>query len=273
MKENTDRSPKRGRKIRITLASIILAVAATGVGFYWYSSQQLDKINYTEVPESNEELGIEEPAQEDKEIKEVNQEVTNILLLGVDTLENASDAIMVLTIDEINKKIKLSSLMRDSYIYYGKGKINKLNYAYHYGGSLQSLKTVNQTYKLDIKNYIKVDFGALAHIIDAVGGINIEIKSAEISILNYYIKDISIIEKMPYTPVKAAGTQKLNGLQSVAYTRIRYVGEYDFQRTERQRNVLKAMLDKVKELPVTAYPGIMSKLAPYLETSLRKRNF
>lgn len=261
---------RKHRKIIIAVASILLLLVAAIGGLYLYSTKQLNKVNYTEVPKSNEELGIEEPIQDKTDNTEEKQEVVNLLLLGVDKLENASDSIIVLTIDPISKKIKLSSLMRDSYIYYGKDKINKLNYAYHYGGPLLSIKTVNQTYKMDIKDYIKVDFGELVHLIDAVGGINIDIRSDEISTLNYYVRDIAAIEKIPATPVKTAGMQKLNGLQAVAYTRIRYVGEYDFQRTERQRTVLKAMFDRVKELPVTSYPGILSKLAPYIETSLKK---
>lgn len=261
---------KKGLTVLVSVFAVIAAIAS---GVFWYSNRQLNKINYTEVPQSNEELGIEEPIQPQnvpKITKEEDGKITNILLLGVDKLENASDSIIVLTIDEISKRIKLSSLMRDSYIFYGNGKINKLNYAYHYGGPVLSIKTVNQTYKLDIKDYMKVDFGELLHIIDAIGGVNIDVRSDEISTLNYYVRDIAAIEKMPATPVKNAGVQNLNGMQAVAYTRIRYVGEYDFQRTERQRLVLKAMFEKVKELNVTSYPGVLSKLAPYIETSLKK---
>lgn len=194
--------------------------------------------------------------------------VKNILLLGVDDQEKASDSNIILSIDETSKQIKLSSIMRDTYIYYGKDKVNKLNYAYHYGGPQLAIKTINEKFKLDITDYIMVNFAGLTKIIDRIGGVEIDVKQNEVGLLNKYAKNISIVDKTEYTPISNSGKQILNGQQATAYCRIRYVGNQDYERTERQRRVLEQIFEKVKDKPITEYPLILNDIAPNITTSL-----
>lgn len=261
---------KNNKAIRyITTVLIIIVLFCLGIFIYSYS--QLNKIKSTKLPEE-EAAPKETPVQvKDGNGKDQNaHKVTNILFLGVDKLENASDSIMILSLDDSSKTVKMTSIMRDSYVFFGKDKINKINYAYHYGGPALSVKTVNDSFNMDIKDYIKVDFAALHKIIDSLGGIDIDIKKEEIDIINFYIRDIATIEKITPQPVTKAGLQRLSGLQAVAYTRIRYVGNQDYERTERQRRVLKLLFEKVKDVSLLSLPSIASNITPYLETSLDK---
>ncbi|KUO71333.1 MAG: hypothetical protein APF77_24590 [Clostridia bacterium BRH_c25] len=205
--------------------------------------------------------------------KEQEAKVTNIALFGIDTgrekYEAAhSDAIMVLSIDKSNKKIKLTSFMRDTYVEIeGHGK-NKLNAAYTLGGPELAVKTLNRNFGLDITDYAIADFVGLSNIIDTMGGVEVEIKEKEIQEINKYMKEVAEMKKEKATPVKEAGLQLLNGNQATAYARIRKVGEGDFDRAERQKNVLSALFGKLENQDITKYPGIAATLLPYIKTSL-----
>ncbi len=258
----------KGKKAAISIIAVVLVIL---IGYGAFAVVQVKKIKTVKLPKSDEEIGIKEQPKVIKDEQGNDRDkpkVTNILLLGVDKQEDASDSIIVFSIDDTSKSIKMSSLMRDSYIDFGKGKVNKLNYAYHYGGPLLSVKTINENYNLDIRDYIKVDFGALDKIIDSLGGVNINVKPEEIRLLNMCVKDIARIEGTSPKYLKNSGLQKLNGQQAVAYCRIRYVGNYDYERTERQRRVLKALFQSAKDIPPTKYPSVISEISPYLETSL-----
>ena len=206
-------------------------------------------------------------------LKDPEDKVTNIALFGIDTgrekYESAhSDAIMVLSIDKAYKKIKLTSFMRDTYVEIEEHGKDKLNAAYALGGPELAVKTINQNFGLDITDYAIVDFVGLSNIIDAMGGVEVEVKEQEIQEVNKYMKEVAEIKKEKATPVKKAGAQLLNGNQATAYARIRKVGEGDFDRAERQKNVLSALYKKLEDQGITKYPGIVAALLPYVKTSL-----
>lgn len=208
-----------------------------------------NKMQYKDIKLPDSELGI----NEEMVTKEDERNITNILLLGVDNEEDASDSIMVLSINKDKSSLKLTSIMRDSYIFFGDDKVNKLNYAYHYGGPELSIKTINENYDLDIRDYVKVDFNGLDNIIDGLGGIEMDITSEELPIIN---------------GLKKGGKQTLNGAQAVIYSRIRKVGNNDYGRTDRQRKVMQEILRKLNSVPVTQYPKLISSLSEYVETSI-----
>lgn len=211
----------------------------------------------------------------EKTIKTEENKITNIALFGIDVgrqkYEAAhSDAIMILSIDRIHKKIKLSSFIRDTYVDidgYGKGRINA---AYMFGGPQLAIKTINKNFNMDIRDYYTVNFSGLADIIDGVGGLDINIKENEIKEINKYVREIAKIKKQRPTPITRPGIQRLNGKQAVAYARIRKVGNGDFDRTERQKEVLTALIVKVQNQGTGKFPYIISKMLPYVETSMSK---
>lgn len=201
--------------------------------------------------------------------------ITNIALFGIDVgrqkYEAAhSDAIMILSIDKVHKKIKLSSFIRDTYVNidgHGKGRINA---AYMFGGPQLAIKTINKNFNMDIRDYYTVNFSGLADIIDGVGGLDVNVKKNEINEINKYASEIAKIKKQRPTPITRAGMQRLNGKQAVAYARIRKVGNGDFDRTERQKEVLTALIVKIQNQGSGKYPYLISKMLPYVETSMSK---
>lgn len=196
----------------------------------------------------------------------------NIALFGVDKRENNdranSDVIMIVSIDQKEGKVKMASIMRDTYVKIDGLGMDKINAAYALGGPQLAVKTINQNFDLDIQDYMNVDFYNAAKIVDALGGVSVNVKEAELSYLNNYLDEIAIYEKKPAVHVKTAGLQKLSGRQAVAYTRIRAVGNGDYERTERQRSVLVALFNKIKDSGQEMFPAFATKIVPNLETSM-----
>jgi LCP family protein required for cell wall assembly len=196
----------------------------------------------------------------------------NIALFAVDRRssdkEGNSDVIMIISIDQVTKTIKMSSILRDTYVNIeGKG-MDKINAAYAIGGPQLAIKTINQNFGMDIKDYFNVDFFTTAKMIDALGGVEVTVKPEEIPYLNNYLKEISIIDNIPPDNLAQSGYQRLTGKQAVAYTRIRAVGRGDFERTERQRTVLIALFYKMQGGGSAMLPVLMSQILPFLETSM-----
>jgi len=196
----------------------------------------------------------------------------NIALFAVDRRnkeqQGNSDVIIIITIDQVTKKLKMSSILRDTYVSIeGKG-MDKINAAFAIGGPQLAIKTLNQNFAMDIHDYINVDFFGTAKMIDALGGVNVNIKPEEVPYINNYLKEISIIENIPPVIVTQPGNQLLNGKQAVAYTRIRAIGRGDYERTERQRSVLVALFNQLQGAGPAIFPIFMSQILPNMETSM-----
>lgn len=212
----------------------------------------------------------------------INAGIVNVALFGVDTrtpddFTGRSDSIMILSVDTISKKIKVISVMRDSFVPIG-DSYGKINSAYSKGGPTLAVKTLNKIFGLDIKHYATVNFFGMADIIDAVGGITIDVQKNEINgsfRANQLINEYCIIKKIPEGKrpyIKEPGEQLLNGIQAVAWARIRYAATVDgvtddFGRTDRQRVVMNKLFDKMFTMPTKDYPKLIKALIPYAETS------
>lgn len=213
--------------------------------------------------------------------------IVNVLLLGTDGRNSSdhgrSDTIMILSGDFEHKKLKLTSLMRDTYVSIPDHDMNKLNAAYSFGaadkmgddaidaGAEAALHTVNQNFDMAMTDYITVDFTCTAKVVDAVGGVDIDIKSdAERQLLNKYLSDTTRESGGTITanPVNGTGKQHLSGAQALAYSRIRYVGNGDFERTQRQRTVFQQVFKKAKKMSVFKQYHLYKTVKPYIHTSL-----
>lgn len=263
---NKSNTPKKKNKLKVIILTLFFVLLVSiGLGAtYVYST--LNKMDIKKIAQDDDSLGI------DKDNKDLFQDgILNIALFGVDSRDHndvgRSDAIMIATIDTKHNKIKLTSLMRDSYVEVdGHGK-TKLTHAYAYGGPTLALKTINENFGLNVKDYVTVNFDNLAKIIDDIGGVSINIKPYEVNEVNKYVENVAQITGTEYKPVHE-GEQVLNGTQAVGYARVRYVGDGDYERTERQRNVLDGIIKKLSTLNVTEYPETINKLLPYVETNL-----
>ncbi|ERI90781.1 cell envelope-like function transcriptional attenuator common domain protein [Clostridiales bacterium oral taxon 876 str. F0540] len=275
MENNKKRSDKHKNKkknkkpvvISIVVILLLLVSSVFGAGYYY-----LSKINNSKISKSNEDLGINNDAQKRIDQEDPNKNIVNIALFGVDRREkneaSRSDSIMIATIDKNHKKIKLSSVMRDTYVNVPGHGMTKITHAYAYGGAQLAIKTLNENFQLNIKDYATVDFFSLEKIIDSMGGVTIDVKKEEVPLINQYMAETAGIEKKAIPTVTKPGTLNLNGMQAVAYSRIRYVGNGDYERTERQRKVLTALFEKIQAAGVAKYPSIVSTLLPYTETSI-----
>ncbi|SUY45664.1 cell envelope-like transcriptional attenuator domain-containing protein [Clostridium putrefaciens] len=261
---NTIKRNKIRRKKRriITCTFIFILLFLIGFGTF-YVSNLLSKVKTNVISKDVDDLGI----HSDVSSSFTDPDIINIALFGLDKTSNdelgRSDATMVVTIDKKNDKLKMSSIMRDSYVDIdGHGK-DKLNHAHAFGGPQLAIKTINKNYKLNIKDYVSVNFSNMEKLIDALGGVNVDVKREEVN-------EINITTVGSPTSISRPGLQKLNGKQALAYSRIRHVGNGDFERTDRQRVVLNSMFEIIKTSGASQYPSIVAKLLPLVETSLSK---
>ena len=202
--------------------------------------------------------------------------ITNILLAGTDgrpgETSSRSDAMMILTVDGKNKSLKLTSLARDTYVdVEGKGKI-KLTESYAYGGINLLTQAIEKNFQLDIQNYAVVDFYSFMDIIDALGGITVDVKQSEIKELNKFIPETykwnENSNKGSIEYIQSAGEQKLNGYQALSFSRIRK-NDSAFERDRRQRLVIEGLMKGVKDLPISKYPQLVDTILPYVKTNMK----
>lgn len=221
------------------------------------------------LTKSKTALGIREENNLDKS-------VTNILLFGVDSRETDysgnSDAIIVLSVDGIHNKVKMTSILRDSKVYIDGYGYNKINSAYSLGGAELAIRTVNQQFDLNIEDYATINFGGMASLIDSLGGVDIEITFEESLEINNNIQlaiddgtDMNI-SASDFIEEKA-GIAHLNGNQAVAYGRIRMI-DSDDERAKRQQKVLSSLISKAKEISKMQYINVFKEISKLCETSL-----
>ena len=249
----------------------ILAIFIVLLGFLGYFSSYFENkfIKSTStIILSDESWGIEENILK----KFSDKKITNVALFGLDFRyehePKRSDSITIITIDEHNKKIKLNSIMRDSLVSIDGFGNDKLNHAYAFGGSELAIKTLNKTYGLNIKDYITVNFYNVQKIIDILGGLTLDIKKKEIPYLNKCIQEVSHIQSKEPTYITKEGVQNLNGIQTLAYARIRKVGRDDYERSERQQRIFMAIYDKVKSIPYNEYLKFINMAPDLIETNI-----
>jgi LCP family protein required for cell wall assembly len=177
---------------------------------------------------------------------------------------------MIATADYEHGKVKVASLMRDTYVYINqKYKYDKINAAYAYGGPSLAIQTINQNYDTAITDYVTIDFNAMVSMVNAVGGVTIDIKSEdELEWVNEYLMDVNDKVGTGSPFLEETGSQLVDGSQALAYCRVRYVGDGDFDRTLRQRLVFEQVLSKALDLSVQDQYNLMMATLPYVKTSL-----
>lgn len=255
-----------GSKKKKWILSILAVIVLMSVVSALYVYSKLGSVKKVPISKDDKELKI------DKKAESYRDDVINVAFFGLDRRKkeepSRSDAVMILSLDKKHKKVKLSSIMRDSYVdIEGHGK-TKLNHAYAYGGPELAIKTINSNFKLNIRDFVAVDFYGLENIIDTVGGVEIPVRSDEIKYINSYMQGTAKVENKAVQKVQNPGLQNLNGMQAVAYARIRYTSGGDYERTERQRTVLTAIMNKIKKLGPTEFPKVVGALLPNVESSL-----
>ena len=173
--------------------------------------------------------------------------------------------------DQKTKNIKLLSVYRDTYMQveeHGKQVLDKVTHAYSYGGAQNTLKSLNTNLDLNISEYVTVNFDAVIAAVDAMDGVTIDIDSSELKYINDYIDATSKTSGIKSSNITKTGKQKLDGVQAVAYSRIRYTAGGDYKRTERMRTVIEAMLSKAKTLSVGQLNKLVDTILPRVSTNI-----
>ena len=243
---------RKGLKIFGIIVLILIIILALIVGsIFWYINSKLDKLQQVEINE--EDLNVSVQAEENL------SNFRNIAIFGIDSREdtyskgNRSDCIIIASINNQTKEVKLVSVYRDTYVNIEGHGLDKITHAYSYGEAPLAIKTLNENLDLNIKEFVAVNFDAVQEIIDNIGGISMQITKEE-------------VEHIP--GITKAGTYNLTGEQALAYARIRYATGGDYKRTERMRDVLTAVVEKVKTLDVSGLNKLVDTVLPRLYTNI-----
>ena len=257
------RKRKRRRLILILAELLVLAVLSVAAFVVF----KLDLMNYNPLNEKN------------LDIYQDTGDYTNIALFGLDSREGElekgarSDSIIIASINNKTKEVKLLSVYRDTLLKQDDDTYDKANSAYFYGGPEAAIALLNRNLDLDIKKYISVNFNSLSDIIDALGGLEINVTEEEVPYVNAYtVENIKVTGK-DSLGIESAGLQTLNGIQATAYARIRYTSGDDFKRTERQRLVLQKIAEKAQAADISTLNRIIDQVLPEISTNLTAANF
>ena len=257
------------KKKRMMIFGIEIAVILILVLGFWVVSK-LDKLQKPKV--DPEKVEVNDTIQEST--LESMKGYTTVALFGLDTRQagqlgsgNRSDTIIIASINNDTKEVKLVSVYRDTYLDLTNGKFNKCNGAYSAGGPQQAMSMLNKNLDLDIQYYISVDFAAMTKAIDLLGGIDIDVDDTEIEHLNNYIVETSEVTGVKTTPLTKTGLQTLDGVQATSYCRIRYTAGDDFKRTERQREVIMQIVSKAKTMDISQVNDIIDAVFPLAATN------
>jgi len=203
-----------------------------------------------------------------------DENVYNVLLIGTDsrnkTDRGRSDSMILMSINKKTEEIHMTSFMRDSYVAIPGKYNNRINAAYAYGGADLLMDTIELNYKIKIDKYVRVNFFSFMEVIDAVGGVTITVSDAEVKVMNNYIGELNTLlgKKSNDGKLSKGGTYNLTGKQALGYCRIRYVGNADFQRTQRQRDVLMKVLEKVKGMSISEMNDFLEIFLPKVTTNI-----
>lgn len=267
-KKKKRRQARRLRRLLLTAECIVAAVLTLVL----VGLTKLDNIDHLD-------LGTVAANQVSEAAKITLKGYTNIALFGIDNRSNGSfdsgqsDVIMVCSINNDTKEIHLVSVYRDTLMDVdGNGKYRKCNYAYNHGGPKAAVEMLNRNLDLDIKDFVSVDFRAVAEAVDAVGGIDLTITDDEIDPpghhpgINAYIDEVADVTGRTAKHVQS-GSQHVDGVQATAYCRLRYTASMDFGRAARQRIVLQKLFEKVKSASLKEQSALIDTLFSHISTS------
>lgn len=268
--ERKKKKMNKGLKIfLIILLILFIIVAGLGVAGYTFVNGKIGKMQKENIDTTA--VGINE------ETKQELKGYRNIALLGIDSraddygLGNRSDCMIIASINQETNAVKLISVYRDTYVYVtenGTKRLDKITHAYSYGGAQNTLKSLNEAMDLNITEFVTVNFDAVIAAVDSLGGVYIDIDKSEIKYVNDYIDATSESSGVKSSHITHSGRQKLDGVQAVSYTRVRYTAGGDYKRTERMRTVVEAMLSKAKTLNVGQLNSFADTILPKIRTNI-----
>lgn len=235
------------------LTAVVVVIAGIGLYYYIFSDYQPQT---EEIKKENIAISHEAP----------KTELYHIAVFGIDDLDTTAgraDSVMIFTIDKEHKQLKLTSVLRDTYLPVKGHDEDKLNHAYAYGGAELMLHTINDNFDLDVEEFVALNFRDVITVVDRLGGLYLEINEEERIAINKGAREYAPGTKN----ITESGTVLLNGAQVVTYVRIRNI-DNEVVRSGRQRYVIQRLADKLKSQHITDYPKLLREFLPLVETSL-----
>lgn len=255
--------------VKILLTLLILIVVFVTVVFstsYIYLKNKLGKIDYVDLKST--EITINHGVDESLAT------YRNIALLGIDARSdtfgtgNRSDCIMILSLNEKTKDVKIASVYRDTYLNIDGHGLDKVTHAYSYDGPKLALNTLNKNLDLNITEFVAINFDTVRVVVDSIGGVEIPIDSQEVKYINGYINGLNKQFGTSSANITTPGTYKLDGVQALAYSRIRYTDGGDYKRTERMRDVFMAVFKKAKTMNISELNNLANTILPHVSTNI-----
>lgn len=252
--KKTQRPKKKGKGMKKAITAVICILLAFVLAVFGYAYILCGKIDYQPSSHKKNEYISENMLFGDKN-------VSNILIIGTDKRKGEatyrSDSMILVSLDKNTKKIKLTSFLRDSYVYIpAKDYSTKLNAACSYGGPQMVIDTLEYNFKVHIDKYVMVDFSVFRAIINDLDGITLTMTEEE----------AACIRRESGRACKA-GTHTYHGRLALWYARIRHL-DSDFKRTERQRKVIQAVVDKIKKTDPVTLSNMLSHVLPMIQSDL-----
>lgn len=263
------KAKKRKRKIVIILFEVLILLSVIAFAAYSYVDKRLSGMSRLQWnPDEIKNIEISQEKQEQM------KGYWTIAVFGVDSRNssvgkgNNSDVNMVCNINMDTGEIKLVSVFRDTYLNISdKNSYNKINAAYLQGGPEQAVKALNKNLDLDIDDYATFNWKAVADAINILGGIDVEISKAELYYINAFITETVKATGVYSVHLKKTGMNHLDGVQAVAYGRLRLM-DTDYARTERQRKVISLAFEKFKKADWSTINNVIQTIYPQVSTSI-----
>lgn len=256
-------------KILLTLLiAIIIIVVVTFTTIYICLNKKLDKIDYVDLQRTDVYI--------DENVDNTLSDYRNIALLGIDARSdtfsagNRSDCIMIVSINQKTGDVKIASIYRDTFLSINGYGLDKVNHAYSFGGPALAITTLNKNLDLNISEFVAVNFDTVRTAVDSVGGVTISLDSQEVKYINGYINALNSQFGTSSSNINSAGPYTLDGVQALAYSRIRYTDGGDYKRAERMRDVLMAVFNKAKSLGVGELNNLADIILPHISTNINK---
>lgn len=252
-----------GKKAAVFIGGLLICLIASGV---IYVGAKLGKLKTDNIP--SEDIIINTEVEED-----LGDGYTNVALFGVDSREGEltqgtrSDCIIVASLNNKTKEIKMVSVYRDTLLDLSEGTMQKCNAAFSYGGPTLAINMLNMNLDLDIQNYVAVDFAVVSEVVDLVGGVEIDVQEDEVDGVNEYIDETASVAGKEGHYLDHAGVQTLDGVQATTYARIRHTDGGDYKRTERQRLIIEKIAAKLKSCNLATINKIIDAVFPKVSTS------
>ncbi len=265
---------RRKRKLILFVVEVFVLLIVLGALYVWQALNKIEKAPKASVEPGD--LSINDDM--DDETKAILKGYEDVALFGVDNYFNGhadsgnSDVIMVASINNDTKEVRLVSVYRDTFLDTDVTRetspnFHKANRAFALGGVEQSIRMLNASLDLDIENFLTVDFKVVTDVVNMLGGVEIDVDAAELKYINHHIDTTARATGDQAVHLTTTGLQTLNGTQATAYARIRSTAGSDFARAERQREVINEIVKKAKKADILTINEIINKVFPEIYTS------